>query len=249
MTSWPSTPTCSCSRRPFMMLGMLIMMGQRAAASADRIYEILDEQPTVIDRARRRRPGRLPRGRPVQPRRLRLRGRRRAAGPGRLRPAHRPGRDGGPGRSDRGRQVDGGPAADPLLRRHRTARSQIDGHDVRDLTHGQPAGQRRGRPRRALPLLGVDPGQHRLRQADRRPRRTSRPRPRRPGADEFISRPGRRLRHGGGRARLHPLGRPTPAHRHRPDPAGQPAHPGPRRRHQRHRRPGGTADPRRRCGS
>ncbi|HEV2360628.1 MAG TPA: ABC transporter transmembrane domain-containing protein, partial [Acidimicrobiales bacterium] len=35
---------------PFMMLGMLIMMGQRAAASAGRIYEILDEQPTVVDR-------------------------------------------------------------------------------------------------------------------------------------------------------------------------------------------------------
>jgi ATP-binding cassette subfamily B protein len=34
---------------PFMMLGMLIMMGQRAAASAERIYEILDEQPTVTD--------------------------------------------------------------------------------------------------------------------------------------------------------------------------------------------------------
>ena len=34
---------------PFMMLGMLIMMGQRAAASADRIYEVLDEQPTVTD--------------------------------------------------------------------------------------------------------------------------------------------------------------------------------------------------------
>ena len=35
---------------PFMMLGMLIMMGQRAAASAERIYEILDEQPTIVDR-------------------------------------------------------------------------------------------------------------------------------------------------------------------------------------------------------
>ncbi len=34
---------------PFMMLGMLIMMGQRAAASADRIYEILDEQPSLTD--------------------------------------------------------------------------------------------------------------------------------------------------------------------------------------------------------
>ena len=35
---------------PFMMLGMLIMMGQRAAASAERIYEILDEQPSIADR-------------------------------------------------------------------------------------------------------------------------------------------------------------------------------------------------------
>jgi ATP-binding cassette subfamily B protein len=35
---------------PFMMLGMLIMMGQRAAASAGRIYEILDEPPTITDR-------------------------------------------------------------------------------------------------------------------------------------------------------------------------------------------------------
>ncbi|HEY3942668.1 MAG TPA: ABC transporter ATP-binding protein [Acidimicrobiales bacterium] len=35
---------------PFMMLGMIIMMGQRAAASAGRIYEVLDEQPTIVDR-------------------------------------------------------------------------------------------------------------------------------------------------------------------------------------------------------
>jgi len=35
---------------PFMMLGMIIMMGQRAAASAERIYEILDEKPSVVDR-------------------------------------------------------------------------------------------------------------------------------------------------------------------------------------------------------
>jgi ATP-binding cassette subfamily B protein len=35
---------------PFQMLGMLIMLGQRASASAHRIYEILDEQPSVADR-------------------------------------------------------------------------------------------------------------------------------------------------------------------------------------------------------
>ncbi|MGH9102685.1 MAG: ABC transporter ATP-binding protein, partial [Acidimicrobiales bacterium] len=35
---------------PFQMLGMIIMLGQRAKASAGRIYEILDQQPTVVDR-------------------------------------------------------------------------------------------------------------------------------------------------------------------------------------------------------
>jgi ATP-binding cassette, subfamily B, bacterial len=35
---------------PFQMLGMLIMMSQRAAASAERIYEILDERPVVFDK-------------------------------------------------------------------------------------------------------------------------------------------------------------------------------------------------------
>jgi ATP-binding cassette, subfamily B, bacterial len=35
---------------PFRMLGMLIMMGQRASASAQRIYEILDEEPDIVDK-------------------------------------------------------------------------------------------------------------------------------------------------------------------------------------------------------
>ena len=35
---------------PFQMLGLLIMLGQRASASAKRIYEVLDEQPTIVDR-------------------------------------------------------------------------------------------------------------------------------------------------------------------------------------------------------
>lgn len=35
---------------PFRMLGMLMMLSRRAAASAKRIYEILDEEPTVNDR-------------------------------------------------------------------------------------------------------------------------------------------------------------------------------------------------------
>lgn len=35
---------------PFRMVGMLMMMSQRAAASATRIYEILDERPDIVDR-------------------------------------------------------------------------------------------------------------------------------------------------------------------------------------------------------
>jgi ATP-binding cassette subfamily B protein len=35
---------------PFRQLGMVLMLGQRAAASAQRIYELLDEPATVIDR-------------------------------------------------------------------------------------------------------------------------------------------------------------------------------------------------------
>ena len=34
---------------PFMMLGFLMMMGQRAAASASRIFEIVDEPETIVD--------------------------------------------------------------------------------------------------------------------------------------------------------------------------------------------------------
>jgi ATP-binding cassette, subfamily B, bacterial len=35
---------------PFMMMGQLVMMGQRAKASAERIFEILDETPDVVER-------------------------------------------------------------------------------------------------------------------------------------------------------------------------------------------------------
>jgi ATP-binding cassette subfamily B protein len=35
---------------PFMMLGQLVMMGQRAKASAERIFEILDENPEIVER-------------------------------------------------------------------------------------------------------------------------------------------------------------------------------------------------------
>jgi ATP-binding cassette, subfamily B, bacterial len=40
---------------PFMMMGQLVMMGQRAKASAERIFEILDERPDIVER-----PGAVP---------------------------------------------------------------------------------------------------------------------------------------------------------------------------------------------
>ena len=170
---------------PFMMLGMLIMMGQRAAASAERIYEILDEQPTVIDR-----PGAVDlvdcrgdvRFEPsISPTTVTpsswcwptstctSRPGETVALVGRTGPASRP----WPGCSTR--------FYDVKRRRGRDRRPRRAGPDP-----GQPAGQRRHRPRRAVPVLGVDPGQHRLRQAERRPSTRSRPRPRPPGPHEFI---------------------------------------------------------------
>src|SRR5205823_10695815 len=35
---------------PFRQLGMIILMGQRAAAGSQRIYEILDKEPEIVDR-------------------------------------------------------------------------------------------------------------------------------------------------------------------------------------------------------
>jgi ATP-binding cassette subfamily B protein len=34
---------------PFQQLGMVIMLGQRASASAERVYEVIDEQPAIAD--------------------------------------------------------------------------------------------------------------------------------------------------------------------------------------------------------
>ena len=104
----------------------------------------------------------------------------------RLRPAPAPGRDGGPGRPDRGRASR---RVARLLTRFYdvTGRAGGDRRPRRPRPHpGQPAGQRRRRARRAVPLLGVDPGQHRLRPARRRHRGRSRPPREAAGADEFI---------------------------------------------------------------
>jgi len=73
---------------PFMMLGQLVMMGQRAKASAERIFEVLDENPRSPSGPRLRSHRREGRAR-LQSRAFRVRQRRRD--PRRLRRAH-PGR-------------------------------------------------------------------------------------------------------------------------------------------------------------
>ena len=105
---------------PFRQLGMILMMGQRASASAQRIYEVLDEQPDVVDR-----PGAVDlvecRG-DVHFDDVSFEYAERHAGARRLRPPPAPGRDRRARRAHRQREVDRGPPARALLRRHRAAR-------------------------------------------------------------------------------------------------------------------------------
>ena len=227
---------------PFMMLGMIIMMGQRAAASAERIYEILDEQPTVADR-----PGAVDL--------VECKGDVRfdhvdfsyGADADRLVLAdfdlHL-----APGETVAlvGRTGSGKSTVARLLTRFYdvTAGSvRIDDHDVRDLTLASL--------RANVGIVLDEPFLFSVSVRDniaygrarRRPMDDVEAAARAAGAHEFITPARARVRHRGRRARLHAVGRPAPAHRHRPHPAGQPADPGPRRRHQRHRRPGRAADP------
>ena len=108
----------------------------------------------------------------------------------------------------------------------------------------QPAGGHRPRARRAVPLLGVGAREHRLRAA-RRHRRRGAGRGAGRGRRGLHRRAARGVRQRGRRARLHALGRPAAAHRHRPHAPRRPRDPHPRRRHQRHRRAGRGGDPRR----
>ena len=230
---------------PFRMLGMMIMMGQRASASARRIYEILDTRSEVVDApdavdvpaARgacvRRRPFRVPE---------------RDCGAGRPGPAHPAGGDGGRGRRHRLGQVDARAAGRPVLRRDRGPR------DRRRARRARPCGS----PRCAT-QVGIVPDEPFLFSLSIHDNiaygRPSATRERGGGG----GRGGRRrrvhpraaagVRHGGRRTRLHAVRRPAAADRDRPRAAGEPAGAGPRRRHQRHRRRRSSSGSTRRCGS
>ena len=172
-----------------MMLGMLIMMGQRAAASAGRIYEILDETATIVDR-----PGAID----LVDSTGDVRFDHASFAYGTASRVALSVEDGGTPTCSptstsicvrvRPLPLSGGPASGKstvgrLMTRFYDVTEGavlIDGHDVRDLTLDEPAGPRRLRPRRALLVLGLHPRQHRLRPSRRHASKRSSLPPRRP---------------------------------------------------------------------
>ena len=117
---------------PFRQLGMIMMMGQRAAASAQRIYEVLDEQPDRRRPSGRGRPRRVPRRRALRRRRrssTRTARRCSTASTSTCDRARRSRSSGAPG--------SGKSTAARLLGRFYDVTDgavRVDGHDVRDLT-------------------------------------------------------------------------------------------------------------------
>ena len=231
------------------MLGMIVAQGQRAAAARERVHEVLATD------ADDRRPGRsrVAAARRRRRRRGALRGRRRSAttpatpaGARRLRP--RPSRPGESvalvGATGLG-QDHGRPAARPLLRRRAAARSRSTASTSATSRLHDAAPRRRHRVRGHVPVHRHRRRQHRLRRPDApTPSASSAPpaspapttsSPTCPTATTPMHR----------RAGLLAVGRPAPAHRHRPGDPRRPAGARPRRRHVGGRPDEGARDPRR----
>ena len=221
---------------PMRMLGVAMGMAQRAVASGNRMFEIIDREPTIQSpadagrAARRRRPGgaarRDPRATP-----------RRRAPKTRRCPRCTTSRS----RSTPGKTV-------ALVGPSGSGKTSLVALIARlyDPTRGHGPGRRRRRPRRRrgvaarrdrlrrrrqLPLHRLGRRQHRLRARRDAAREEIEPAARLAQADAFIQELPDGYDTRGRRARPDPLRRPAPAGGDRPRPARRPAHPDPRRRH------------------
>ena len=160
---------------PLRMLGMIIAQGQRSAASAERVFEVLSTAPAVAEPVDALA---LPASRPEGRGEVRFEGVRFAYAPSlpAVLDGHRPGGAGrsvgGPRRRDRLGQDHGGPAPPALLRRGRRLRVARR----RGRAPAPPPGAPQGggdRVRGDLPLLPHDRRQHRVRRSRAHRRRRS----------------------------------------------------------------------------
>src|ERR1700733_9008981 len=223
---------------PMRMLGVTMGMAQRAIASGNRMFEIIDREPAIQS----------PPGAPALP-----------AGGGEveLRGVTLRYEGSAPALSDVDLHVEAGNTValvgpsgagktslvGLIARLYDPSEGSVlvDGADIRQIDVGTPPPRGLLRRPRRLPL-------------PRQRRREARQRPpgRDPGGDRSRGPPcpgrrlhprtARRLRDPGRRARPHPLRRPAPARRDRSRPLGRPADPDPRRRHLVGRRDDGGGD-------
>ena len=123
-----STWRCSCCRCG--SLGMWIGQAQRATASGERIFQVIDEPTEIADEPGARE---LPPGRGASASRASRSATTRRGPCSRARPGARAGND---GRADRahGLRQDDARLADPALLRRQAGRVTVDGADVRELT-------------------------------------------------------------------------------------------------------------------
>ena len=218
---------------PITQLSQLYTTYQAGMAALDKIFELLDEQPDMVERPGARELGADPRRAGLRSRQLRLsaaRRPRRAPRARRRRPAHRPRGDRRARRRDRRRQVDVREARRALLRPDRGARAdRRPGHPRRDLRVAALAAGHRAAG--GVPVLGHACGAN---IAFGRPDATDadvEAAARAIGAHDFIARARALLRHRGRRARRRALGRPAPARRVRARDDRRPADPRARRGH------------------
>ncbi len=211
---------------PARLIGSLVVSAQLTRAAAERIYDLIDSQPDVVDPAD---PAALPAGalgveldavtfgysrrEPVLDRRLVAGGAR--GDPGAGRPA-------GLG------QVDGGAAAAPLLR-PATRRAAPGWGAAAHAADGRAAPRARGGVRGGVPVLRHHPRQHRLRPTRRERRRHRGCGPGRSGA-HLRRRAARGLPHRGRGARVDAVRWPAAADRAGQGRADRPAGAGARRR-------------------